>query len=55
LRFDRYDAGSETAKGRSPVADVRADVEDEITRIDEHPLKRVHLGARGVWSMIEAE
>jgi hypothetical protein len=55
LRFDSYDAGSETAEGRSSIADVRADVEDEIARINEHPIERIHLSTRGMWSVVEAE
>src|SRR5262249_26658786 len=53
LRLDRYHPRAEAAEGGGAVADMRADIEDEITRSHELPVKAVHRRAARTVTVID--
>ena len=55
LRLDRDHARAEAAEGGDAVADMRADVEDEIAGRDEAAVEPVHGGAVRAVAVIDAQ
>ena len=55
LRLDGNDAGAQAAKGADTVADMGADIEHQVARPDELPIKRRHRAMAGRIAMIDPQ